>query len=164
MIRRPPRSTLFPYTTLFRSGIAFRKIRRPQQPRLVRQELQNFLAVPAVISAGEHIDSQFQKFFGKPRRDPESRRRIFAVSDDQIDLPLRNDVRQAIANDLPSGRADNVSYEKYAHVVFHTAETQEWSGPLGRGELGCEPLNKVGATSQPLGFPAPLARHPCQLL
>src|SRR2546430_11481380 len=27
MIRRPPRSTLFPYTTLFRSGIGFRKVR-----------------------------------------------------------------------------------------------------------------------------------------
>src|SRR2546430_5636845 len=35
MIRRPPRSTLFPYTTLFRSGIAWlaerRKIRRPTE-------------------------------------------------------------------------------------------------------------------------------------
>src|SRR5206468_10927591 len=28
----------------------------------------------------------------------------------------------------------------------------------GRGELGREPLIKVGTTSQPLGFPAPLAR------
>ena len=28
MIRRPPRSTLFPYTTLFRSGIA---VHQPQQ-------------------------------------------------------------------------------------------------------------------------------------
>src|SRR5258707_8641120 len=28
MIRRPPRSTLFPYTTLFRSGIPLRKIVR----------------------------------------------------------------------------------------------------------------------------------------
>src|SRR5947199_6219339 len=26
MIRRPPRSTLFPYTTLFRSGLSFKKI------------------------------------------------------------------------------------------------------------------------------------------
>src|SRR5258705_5788265 len=26
MIRRPPRSTLFPYTTLFRSGIVFRAL------------------------------------------------------------------------------------------------------------------------------------------
>src|SRR5256885_8424240 len=32
MIRRPPRSTLFPYTTLFRSHEA-----RPQQPQLERQ-------------------------------------------------------------------------------------------------------------------------------
>src|SRR5258705_8011310 len=28
MIRRPPRSTLFPYTTLFRSG----RVRRPRRP------------------------------------------------------------------------------------------------------------------------------------
>src|SRR2546422_6312742 len=27
MIRRPPRSTLFPYTTLFRSGLAWRIVR-----------------------------------------------------------------------------------------------------------------------------------------
>src|SRR3989442_5340953 len=29
MIRRPPRSTLFPYTTLFRSGISFRQANNP---------------------------------------------------------------------------------------------------------------------------------------
>src|SRR5258705_10112613 len=29
MIRRPPRSTLFPYTTLFRSKLAFRRKRTP---------------------------------------------------------------------------------------------------------------------------------------
>src|ERR1039458_10498628 len=29
MIRRPPRSTLFPYTTLFRSGWAWRGVRFP---------------------------------------------------------------------------------------------------------------------------------------
>src|SRR3712207_8739917 len=37
MIRRPPRSTLFPYTTLFRSG-ADRPVRRPvPQPRAGRR-------------------------------------------------------------------------------------------------------------------------------
>src|SRR5438105_14865365 len=30
MIRRPPRSTLFPYTTLFRSGFCFRNRNRPK--------------------------------------------------------------------------------------------------------------------------------------
>src|SRR5258708_16517846 len=33
MIRRPPRSTLFPYTTLFRSAHASRENRRPQESR-----------------------------------------------------------------------------------------------------------------------------------
>src|SRR3989442_9104384 len=32
MIRRPPRSTLFPYTTLFRSRSSRRTSRRPQSP------------------------------------------------------------------------------------------------------------------------------------
>src|SRR5437762_11190379 len=42
MIRRPPRSTLFPYTTLFRSGSQRRRdqtraqIRRPAQERRLR--------------------------------------------------------------------------------------------------------------------------------
>src|SRR2546425_8167239 len=31
MIRRPPRSTLFPYTTLFRSGHARRRAPRPER-------------------------------------------------------------------------------------------------------------------------------------
>src|SRR2546430_7229927 len=35
MIRRPPRSTLFPYTTLFRSPS--RIVRGPQPPRAVRR-------------------------------------------------------------------------------------------------------------------------------
>src|SRR3712207_9012820 len=32
MIRRPPRSTLFPYTTLFRSAQMFRKVTTEQYP------------------------------------------------------------------------------------------------------------------------------------
>src|SRR2546422_5867893 len=35
MIRRPPRSTLFPYTTLFRSVVAVRSARRGALPQLV---------------------------------------------------------------------------------------------------------------------------------
>src|SRR5437899_5408826 len=34
MIRRPPRSTLFPYTTLFRSGLAPRVVRRESRYHL----------------------------------------------------------------------------------------------------------------------------------
>src|SRR5256885_5615076 len=31
MIRRPPRSTLFPYTTLFRSGLSFEILQTPRE-------------------------------------------------------------------------------------------------------------------------------------
>src|SRR5690348_17477319 len=34
MIRRPPRSTLFPYTTLFRSGLTRRDAARQQEDRM----------------------------------------------------------------------------------------------------------------------------------
>src|SRR2546427_4104946 len=33
MIRRPPRSTLFPYTTLFRSPVQLRPLQRRDRPR-----------------------------------------------------------------------------------------------------------------------------------
>src|SRR5256885_9922148 len=42
MIRRPPRSTLFPYTTLFRSGLTHRQIRG-----LIHQHLDALLALVA---------------------------------------------------------------------------------------------------------------------
>src|SRR3712207_9277888 len=41
MIRRPPRSTLFPYTTLFRSQIGHRLIEKP----LTKKEIGNLIDV-----------------------------------------------------------------------------------------------------------------------
>src|SRR2546425_12920699 len=38
MIRRPPRSTLFPYTTLFRSHLEQRGLGAPHRPQRVRAE------------------------------------------------------------------------------------------------------------------------------
>src|SRR5256885_9276653 len=45
MIRRPPRSTLFPYTTLFRSGDV------PEGPQ-VRRLLRNFFENVLLVNAG----------------------------------------------------------------------------------------------------------------
>src|SRR3712207_8728951 len=39
MIRRPPRSTLFPYTTLFRSELADAAVWPPQSPRGASRQL-----------------------------------------------------------------------------------------------------------------------------
>src|SRR5690242_21295331 len=38
MLRRPPRSTLFPYTTLFRSERAGRRARKARRPPLPREQ------------------------------------------------------------------------------------------------------------------------------
>src|SRR2546430_6063168 len=57
MIRRPPRSTLFPYTTLFRSGIA-RRLERPQardeRGLVVTLEL-HAVPVPRIDGPGPHL-------------------------------------------------------------------------------------------------------------
>src|SRR5262249_60589333 len=46
MNRRPPRSTLFPYTTLFRSGLVIAGEHEPPRPREVR--------IPPEIGIGHH--------------------------------------------------------------------------------------------------------------
>src|SRR3712207_7248829 len=46
MIRRPPRSTLFPYTTLFRSAAAFRQQARHGAERAAREQEQAGRVLP----------------------------------------------------------------------------------------------------------------------
>src|SRR2546427_2263719 len=54
MIRRPPRSTLFPYTTLFRSGRPVASLREPAAilPRVVAAEIAD--GYPVDIRSEEH--------------------------------------------------------------------------------------------------------------
>src|SRR5258708_29411840 len=67
MIRRPPRSTLFPYTTLFRSGtfVTRRHLPRRRDPRpvderpargsqVLEQDAVGFPREPAVMRSEEH--------------------------------------------------------------------------------------------------------------
>src|SRR5258708_16901512 len=53
MIRRPPRSTLFPYTTLFRSGAEARRNPRAAAARGFRQDFQAPLA-RSLLRSEEH--------------------------------------------------------------------------------------------------------------
>src|SRR3712207_8000211 len=48
MIRRPPRSTLFPYTTLFRSGVE----REPRADRVGAEQLGDQQALRVVLAVG----------------------------------------------------------------------------------------------------------------
>src|SRR5256886_14814719 len=55
MIRRPPRSTLFPYTTLFRSGDTMSKVDYKEAVRAAQQAeaiLYSIIVVPIEASAG----------------------------------------------------------------------------------------------------------------
>src|SRR5256885_10255162 len=45
MIRRPPRSTLFPYTTLFRSSVLTASRRKPETPRVYHHRVTSSIAV-----------------------------------------------------------------------------------------------------------------------
>src|SRR3712207_7513679 len=51
MIRRPPRSTLFPYTTLFRSAEALRRLRGVEPPAVVGDGDLGLLAAQARLDA-----------------------------------------------------------------------------------------------------------------
>src|SRR2546421_11453569 len=67
MIRRPPRSTLFPYTTLFRS----RRLRAAQRPELVGQCLPLVAPRPLLLAlAGDHLGGRpSDQSLGRGHRD-----------------------------------------------------------------------------------------------
>src|SRR2546427_9642181 len=53
MIRRPPRSTLFPYTTLFRSPLYERRMSVPGRYRaLARRSPEEYCSASAILAAG----------------------------------------------------------------------------------------------------------------
>ena len=96
----------------------------------MRHIFEDFFAVPAVVAAGEDVDAVVKQFVGQSRGDAEAGGGVFAVGDDQVDLPLRDDVGQAIADDLASWRADDVTDEEYAHAGC-TVEGGWWNGITG---------------------------------
>src|SRR5277367_3941389 len=124
------------------------KIRGADQPRLVREKIENLLAVPDVIAAGDDFRSGREYFFGEARSDAETGCGIFAVGDAQVYGAFRDDIREAVMDDFSSGRADNISDKENLHsggYSFRTANelricsVPRWSGPLRRAQLGPEP-------------------------
>src|SRR5256885_10655568 len=63
MIRRPPRSTLFPYTTLFRSRLPRRKRHRQRKPAKTKVRLD----VRAAVAVRQHAIGDQQRHFCKNR-------------------------------------------------------------------------------------------------
>src|SRR3712207_8184942 len=76
MIRRPPRSSLFPYTTLFRSGFVADNRRKLDAFRPVLEQSFSRLAdmaSPAMLAALPHlrpfssVDRDLMRYFSDPR-------------------------------------------------------------------------------------------------
>src|SRR3712207_8478549 len=61
MIRRPPRSTLFPYTTLFRSRQELRKVDWPTRRELVTYTTVVLVTVVVMTSVVFGLDYVFQR-------------------------------------------------------------------------------------------------------
>src|SRR5256885_12280006 len=64
MIRRPPRSTLFPYTTLFRSPLLPREGVDPgvrPAPRVIRESLPGGVLVPRIAGSHDSRNEQDRK-------------------------------------------------------------------------------------------------------
>ena len=74
------------------------------------------LLIPTMVAARQDFNPQAEEFLRQPRGNPEARSGILAVGDHQIDLALRNDIRKAVADNLPPRGTDDVSDEKYAHA------------------------------------------------
>src|SRR3712207_8674565 len=71
MIRRPPRSTLFPYTTLFRSPLV-----HPPHERLDRARRPERERPRGVVARGEHepVEQRLDLHALVARQDPDARR------------------------------------------------------------------------------------------
>src|SRR5436853_5023109 len=58
MIRRPPRSTLFPYTTLFRSRDPLQRRRPGLDEEIIDRELEHRVAIPVLRGRGVRLLAQ----------------------------------------------------------------------------------------------------------
>src|SRR3712207_8848317 len=74
MIRRPPRSTLFPYTTLFRSEEVVRDRAHALAVQVQVDEQRRELSVPAVQKQAERLFGERRDAAGRERLRPRLRR------------------------------------------------------------------------------------------
>ena len=76
---------------------------RAEKARFMGHEVHDFLAIPAVIAAGDDGDALLKQFFRDTGSDAETRSGVFAIGDDQIDRALLDEVGQTFADDVAAG-------------------------------------------------------------
>src|SRR3989442_15801976 len=97
MIRRPPRSTLFPYTTLFRSEI----LRGPRDAVFVRRAIHDRLGQEIAVSRGRRPQPLQRGRFPPILVDPLAPLEGHEEGDDEKDLEQTKAPPRVALDDLP---------------------------------------------------------------
>ncbi|HKV60371.1 MAG TPA: hypothetical protein VJO16_00535, partial [Candidatus Acidoferrum sp.] len=58
-----------------------------------------------------------EKLVSKPRGDAETGSGVFTIGDGEINLLLRDDVREMVVHNPPTGRTYDVSHKKNTHEL-----------------------------------------------
>ena len=83
--------------------IFFGEIVRAEKARFMGHEVHDFLAIPAVIAAGDDGDALLKQFFSDAGSDAETGSGVFAIGDDKIDGALLDEVGEAFTDDVAAG-------------------------------------------------------------
>ena len=89
---------------------------RAQQPRLFADEGLGFALIPAVVPAGDNIDTDGKKLVADLARDAESAGRVLAVDHDHVHPQIPTQPRQPGFQGVAASPADDISEEEDPHV------------------------------------------------
>ena len=91
-------------------------IERPDQPRRALDENQRLFLIPGMIAQRDRVDAGLDQLAIDRLGDAEAAGRILAIGDDQIELPVADQLRQALDDRGSPAPPDNVADEKNAHA------------------------------------------------
>src|SRR6185503_12292599 len=89
-----------------------RVVRGPEETRLGADVIERFLLVPDVIARGHHLDAPVEQLVPDLAGDPEPRRGVLRVGDDEIDAVVLDEAGEPLPHELAAGTADDVADEQ----------------------------------------------------
>src|SRR3989454_9221001 len=154
MIRRPPRSTLFPYTTLFRSPAAGRGHERPVVPRAgIGVDDLDGLEAPTQLGREPAIDLERDDAAGAPRELARQRALPRTDLEHEVVSRRRDEIDDAASD---GGVAQKMLAESAAPVVHVSHGTTPRRAGIGVAKL----LIGEGLPCSKRSWSAPISRRP----
>ena len=96
------------------AGRSGRVVRRPEETRLCADVIERFLLVPDVIARGHHLDAPVEQLIADLPGDPEPRRGVLRVGDDEIDAVVLDKAGEPLPHELAARTTDDVADEQQA--------------------------------------------------